>query len=432
MGNANTNHLPAMTKILVVSDDGAPSGYGRISMEVNTRLSKRGYHIIAASVAYDGLLPPTLEGLPLPYWVGSLAGHPNWPEQVIAMIGAIQPDIVMVIQDMTYVEPVRFAPVDWSRYGFVIISPVDGVPIYPRWVKVMKEADAGLTISEFGVEAYRQQGVSVGLCRPGVNPDKFFKLPDAGRAEIRARLGVALEAFVIGVFCQNQGRKAISTMIECFYEFAKDKPTARLLLDMENASPAGWEIRGMLLEPNGWDASKIIFREDAFRAGVTEMRDRYNALDAHMVIAHREGYGLPLAESMACGVATLAMDYCSGTEICGESRGALVKHTDYFEYGTWGGAKDYFVDKTDLVAKLQFLHDHPHERAIIAEKGMAWARQHTWDLATDNVQVVIDRVIALRQKQPMLESPAMQMPQVPIPQPDGLRAETIQLTENAL
>ena len=55
-----------MTKILVLSDDGVASGFGRISMHLNSALVKRGYSVMAASIQYDGLLPPSYEGAPLP------------------------------------------------------------------------------------------------------------------------------------------------------------------------------------------------------------------------------------------------------------------------------------------------------------------------------------------------------------------------------
>lgn len=417
-------------KILVVSDDGAPSGYGRISMEVNTRLARRGYTIIAASVAYDGLLPPQLEGQPLPYWVGSLAGHPNWPEQVVAMIAAWQPDIVCVIQDATYAEPVRYAPIDWSRYGFVIVTPVDGTPIWPRWVEMVRKADAALTISEFGVEAYKKQGVEVGLCRPGVNLDKFFKLNDDQRNELRTRFGLKPDSFVIGSFCQNQGRKDIPGMIEGFYQFATDKPNARLYLDMDAVSPAGWDIRSMILDANGLDASKILFRDDALRAGLFDIRERYNLLDLHMVISHREGFGLPLAESQACGVATMAMDYCSGREVCGDDKGYLVEPIDYTTIGTWGGARDRFAAPEAIAAQLQRAYANPHERALIADRGMAYSRQHTWDAAADNVQAAIEKVMASRKRMSVVQFPVIQPPTPITPQPDGLKLETVPLVEN--
>lgn len=416
-----------MTKILVVSDDGVSSGYGRISAELNRNLMKRGYHVMAASLQYDGLLPAMYDGEPIAYHVASLAGKTaNWYDCVTAIANAYQPDLVMVIQDAPYSGIVRNAPLDWSKTAFVMLSPVDGSPIYPAWVETAKTADGLLTISEFGVKAWAQAGVQAGLVRPGINPNKFYKIPDHGKSAIRKALGIAEDAFVLGSMCMNQGRKSISLMIKAFFDFAKDKPTARYLLDMDEVSPAGWDIPALCTQ-YGWDKSKLIFRSDCIRAGVTELRDRYNILNAHMVLAHREGFGLPLAEAQACGVVSVALDYCSGTEVCGNGNGILIKPLDLHVPGTWGGAEDWFPDMGDLAAKLQWLYDNPLEREAIALRGMKDARQHTWDRAVDNTVDVIEK--ALKRKQSIagftkpLDSAIIKSVE-PLPQsPDGMVKE---------
>ena len=101
-----------MTHILVVGNDGTPDGFGRINMEINSRLVRRGYRITAASLSYDGLLPPNYEGAPLPYHVAAMGGKPNWPECVIAIANTVQPVIIHVVLDAPYCEIVRNLPLD--------------------------------------------------------------------------------------------------------------------------------------------------------------------------------------------------------------------------------------------------------------------------------------------------------------------------------
>lgn len=407
-------------KILVVSDDPLPTGYGRISMEVNTRLARRGIEMMAFGLPYDGLLPPRYDSVPLPYWVASGQGK-DWVQGVMGVVAAIQPDIIHVIQDAPYAQAVRAAPLDWSRYAFVVTTPVDGAPIYEEWVALLADADAAMTISEFGLNAYRAAGVPVTLCRPGVDGNTFYRLSDAERLALRQRAGIQPEAFVLGTAAQNQGRKAISVMLRAFFRFAQDKPDARYVLDMEPVSPAGWNIPA-LCRQYGWDASKLLFRQDLARMGLLELRERYALMDAHAVISHREGYGLPLAEAMACGVVSIALDYCSGTEICGGGRGVLVKPIAYTEPGTWGGAEDRFPDMDDFTRKLQGLHDYPHARKAMAERGMAWARAQTWDNAADVVFEAYQRIERRRASIPPAHVP-MHAVQPPAPMPvsvDGL------------
>lgn len=382
-----------MTKILVVSDDGVSSGYGRISAELNRNLVQRGHSIWAASLSYDGLLPAMYDGEPLPYHVASLQGKPNWPDLVVAIAGAYQPDVIAVIQDAPYSGIVRNAPLDWSRVAFVMLSPVDGSPIHPSWVETAKQADAVLTISEFGVNAWAEAGVQAGLARPGINPNKFYKIPVEARASIRKALGIADDAFVLGMMAQNQGRKDVPGTMKAFFDFAKDKPTARLLLDMDETSPAGWDLIS-LCDEYKWDKSKLIFRSDCIKRGVTELRDRYNVLDAHAVLAFREGFGLPILEAMACGVVSIAQDWCAGTEVLKDGRGILIPSIDYFMPSTWGGALDKLPDLKVMTERLQWLYDNAEERAAMAKRGMEWARRETWAVAVDNAVAAIEKAVA--------------------------------------
>lgn len=385
-----------MIKILVVSDDGVSSGYGRISSELNRNLAKRGFHIMAASLGYDGLLPASYDGEPLPYHVASLQGKQNWPDLVVAVANAYQPDVIWVIQDAPYSGIVRNAPLDWSKIAFVMTAPIDGAPIHPAWVETAKQADGMTTISEFGVQAWKEAGVQAALTRPGINPNKFYKIPDHGRVAIRKALGIAEDAFVLGMMAQNQGRKDITGTLKAFFDFAQDKPTARILLDMDEVSPAGWDIPSLCKQFN-WDVNKVIFRSDAIRRNVPELRDRYSILDAHSVLAFREGFGLPVIEAMACGVVSIAQDWCAGTEVLQDGRGILIPPIDYFMPSTWGGALDKLPDLKVMTDKLQWLYDHPEERAAMARRGMEWARQQTWNIAVDNAAEVITKAVARKQ-----------------------------------
>jgi glycosyltransferase involved in cell wall biosynthesis len=166
------------------------------------------------------------------------------------------------------------------------------------------------------------------------------------------------------------------------------------------------------------------------RAGIVTLRARYNLLDAHQVISHREGYGLPLAEAMACGVVSIALDYCSGTEICGDGRGILINPIEYNQISTWGGSLDKFPNVDEITRALQMLYDEPDTRRSIARKGMEWARAQTWDAATDAVAKVYERVMAKRQQQPVV-APVMFTPPAPVvAQPDGMMPEVVPLVES--
>lgn len=378
-------------KILSISDHGTPSGYGRIADEVMTRLQRRGHQVWAASFLYDGLIPPQNNGVPLPYHVSSLRHSPDWAQDVVKLIAAVVPDVIVVTQDASYALHLWQARVDWTRHAVIVITPVDGVPINPSWITMAKNMDGFMSISEFGVNAYREQGIEAQLCRPNADPDVFFPYAPERRAEVRATIGASPDDYIWGSVCMNQGRKQIPTMLEAFYRFARDKPHARYILNMDPVSQAGWHIPNLCTQHN-WDSSRLLFRDSLERLGLS-MTDRYNLMDVHIVLSSREGYGLPLIESQACGVATVAQDYCSGPEICGDGNGVLIPTIGYDNYGTWGGAADRYPDKAAVVEAMQRLYDHPDQRQTIAQAGMKRTRQWHWGETADAVERVLHNAV---------------------------------------
>jgi glycosyltransferase involved in cell wall biosynthesis len=408
---------PRPYKVLWFGDLVQPSGFGRIGNEVTRRLKARGYDVLGAGMLYSGWPHD------LPFHVFPLTPAEMW-NTVVSIWAQWQPDIIVSCQDFPYHQTLFHAcRIDFSRTKWVWITPIDGTPIHPEWLKLADLSDGQMVISRFGVEALRQAGKRVALCHPGVDTTEFYPAEADEKQALRAKTKaekasaplLAPGDYVTGVMCMNQGRKAIAPMIEAWAEFARDKPEARLYLDMDKSSPAGWDIPNLLAQM-GWtddEKKRVIYREDLMKAdGPTfaPLRNRYALLDAHMVISHREGFGLPLLESMACRLPTLALDWCSGTEIVGEGRGVLVRRLPYMEHGTWGGARDAFPDLAHLVTSLNYLYGAPEAAAAIARAGYEWAVKQTWDVAADQVETVIQAALARDRKERPSHEPS------PLPQ----------------
>jgi glycosyltransferase involved in cell wall biosynthesis len=384
-------------KILWFGDMVVLSGFGRIGNEITKRLKQRGYEVQGAGISYSGWPHE------FPFWVWPLANQDLW-NGLVTIVSAQQPDVLISCQDFPYHRTIWEAcRIDFSKVKWMWITPIDGTPIDSHWVDLCKWADAKMTISRFGVEAFRQAGHKVSLLHPGIDVNEFYPADEAERAALRVKAGYKADDFIVGVVAMNQGRKAIPPMIQAFFEFAKDKPNAKLYLDMDKTSSAGWDIAELLSqmgipEP---ERVRVRYREDVFAASpeMLPLRNRYVLLDAHMVISHREGFGLPLLESMGCKVPTIALDWCSGTEIVGEGRGYLVKRNEYMEYGTWGGARDAFPDMKSLQNALESIYCYPDAAAGIAAAGYEWARRQTWDAAADAVEAEIHKAFTHERKE---------------------------------
>ena len=380
-------------KILGLSDFGVPTGFGRIANETFRRLFLRKHQILGASIYWDGMHPHDL-----PFWVFSLAGHDIWT-YFSSIVAEHKPDVVVIIQDFPYAQQFyQGTRSDFSKFKFVIVTPIDGTPIGNDWLEMVDVADANLVISRFGVEAMRNSGRSVGLLHPGVDTNEFFPIP---KNELRKKAGIPEDAFVLGTMGVNQGRKAFEFMTQIFLEFARDKKDAWYFLDCDKHGVAGWNLPALFnelvkyhrLDPKILD--RVLYKEDLLKFGFIELRERYNLLDVHMVLSHREGFGLPLLEAQACGVCSMAMDWCSGTEICGDDKGLLVKPVvnPYPRFGAWGNAIDKDPDVEDAIVKLDEVYYNRERLKLLARNGYDWAIKQTWDVATDQLEVALKRAV---------------------------------------
>jgi len=57
--------------------------------------------------------------------------------------------------------------------------------------------------------------------------------------------------------------------------------------------------------------------------------------DVHLFLSHSEGYGLPVAETLSCGVPTLVTNYSSMPELVSEGGGVAIDVRAYDTFTTW-------------------------------------------------------------------------------------------------
>lgn len=68
------------------------------------------------------------------------------------------------------------------------------------------------------------------------------------------------------------------------------------------------------------------------RAAVAQI---LQCFDVHAFLSHSEGYGLPVAESLACGVPTLVTNYSSMPELVSDGGGVAINVRAYDTFTTW-------------------------------------------------------------------------------------------------
>ena len=105
------------------------------------------------------------------------------------------------------------------------------------------------------------------------------------------------------------------------------------------------------------------------------LRNLYNFATAFVFPSHREGFGLPLLEAMACGTPVIAADTSVFREVAGD-------------------AAVYFVpsDVSDLVRAIEASLDKTIQQTHI-QRGFVQAAKYSWDRCAAETYAVYERVL---------------------------------------
>lgn len=329
-----------MATVLWIGDAGSHTGFGRVTREIAGGLAERGHDVSVLGLNYSGDYDPELLGLKV--YRANLYGADDvfGAKRVKEMVERVKPEVTVLLHDPAAVWQYIFGnPFDQEqslmRNPVLAYCPVDGYD-YPRdWTDILPRAVNFVAMSRFGQQAFRPSGI----VRHGINPDEFWPideehplyLADGGeitsKREAKIALGMDPARFLILRVDTNSGRKDYAATIKAVAPILeKNRDVGLHLHAATDPKMPGVNIpyllnRYDLLEgqvtsstlPNsttGWSQEKLL--------------TLYNAADLFVSTSRGEGFGLTLAEALACGVPVVAQRCSAIPETVGPG-GVLIE-----------------------------------------------------------------------------------------------------------
>lgn len=354
--------------ILWISDSpNQATGYGTVTKHIVSRLAEKGF-----SISVLGLQS---FGQPLDF--GNYKVFPRGREaygadMIQSYIKELDIDAVITLgdlKDFMYFNRFPFGKVKWIPY-----YPMDGVGMPLPYTQLLRKAHIRIAMSHHTKRETEQAGLECELIYHGVDTSIFKPL---NKKEIRTANSMD-DSFVIGCVARNQLRKMIPRLLEAYSIFSKDKDDIKLLLHTTPIEETGNNLFELLDRFNL--ANKAFISEKTSLAyGVSDsiLSNIYNLFDVHALATSGEGYGLPIIESMACGVPNVLTDITTSRELI-EGRGelarvqAMIMGPDNIERG--------LVDVKDFADKLQILYDDRKKLENYSKKCVDFAKQYEWSL----------------------------------------------------
>lgn len=402
-----------MTRILIIGDATAPTGFGRVIRSIFEPLHKD-FELHQLATRYDGRphdyswkLYPAAQGK-------SVYGY----DQVVPLIAAIKPELVFLLYDISfqvrYLEELHKAS---PQPKVIIYSPVEAGPIAPEITQRLAGVSRYVLFTEYGRTEIAKSLETLRIEHPdfqfpeleviphGVDTDRFYPLGDDDKEipsrRIEARRVMKLDdadhlnAFIVLNANRNMPRKRIDITMQGFAQFARDKPAnVKLYLHMATED-SGWNVL-ILAKRYGIFDRLIMTQADNCRPQFSDQQLNllYNACDVGITTTTSEAWGMVSFEHAATRAAQIIPRHTSLADLW-EGAAEFVDPVMTLTYP--GNLTDAHIVTPERVATaLQRLYDDVEYRNALANA--AWVnatrRELNWSSIAMRWKRLFDEVDA--------------------------------------
>jgi glycosyltransferase involved in cell wall biosynthesis len=390
-------------RILFVGDSPTVNtGFGVVSKNLLKGLYNRGHEIHVLGVNHHGEPYNRAE---FPYSIHPCE-HGSGMDAVFGLnrlwqiIPQIQPDLLFLFNDPWIIEKyIDHKPDNISAPFLKTIGyyPVDAGPINPKTIKFLNGLDAQVCYSHFAERIITEGNGgkypdNLHQIYHGVDTKSYYPMQ---QQLARNELGIPINSWIVGMVARNQYRKRFDILISAFAKFAKDKDDVKLYLHTV-LDDVGFDIADLI--NNQFKISdKLILTEGMTPAkGVSEEQLNliYNSLDVNALISLGDGFGLPVAESMAVGCPQIVSDHSCLKELVEGHGGLLVKNAAWLLHtagiNTWGG----LTDENHLAEQLEWAYTYQKAMREKGEEGYKFIKQDkfNWDNIVDKFDGIINNL----------------------------------------
>ena len=316
-----------------------------------------------------------------------------------------KPDVYIATQDIWGVDFAIDKP--WfNKINSVIWTTLDSLPILPSAIEKAPKIKNYWIWSDFATKELHRMGFShVKTVHGSLEEDKFYKLSDEKRLNLRKENNIPENAFIVGFVFRNQLRKSVPNLLEGYANWKKENPNIKnTYLLLHTHWGEGWNIH-KLAEEYGINNQEILttyvckncgnYEIKPFSGqdlnckfckaqksqittnvglGVSEeqLNEVYNLMDVYCHPFTSGGQEIPIQEAKLTELITLVTNYSCGEEMCYPEAESLP--LDWFEYREHGTEfKKASTDPKSITNQINKVFNMSREeRSRMGKKARDW------------------------------------------------------------
>lgn len=415
---------------LLFMGDAAPTGFGTVTRDLGGALIKIGVDVrfVSQNDTGDDLAEPfkgrTVDLVSLPWVLNTRSGADGAvaPAKALGEVLKGESDALLDSGEPTrgwrpvaaiVLGDVGAASIFMEHFGEAFKGlptyhyvPIEGVGLPTSWGELWKTM-APVAMSQFGAdEIAKVTGIRPPVVYHGIDTDMFRPVSRAKPLIIPAQKPLALatkedcKASWVDWLAQANGltripqnwllrtdshwpRKRYNSMIRALVPVLTRNPSWAMVIHGSPRGPGG-NLRNFLSKVPEQVRSQFILT-DIYGIPREALVALYNAADIY-VSTSAEGFGLTIAEALACGVPAVGCDYSAVPEVIGPAGKVVTSYLIDNEYDHYWCA----IDEQEFGRTVEYLMTHKTKRQDLGRLGPAHIRSNfRWDTAAaDFLQVI--------------------------------------------